>query len=390
MSWIHRITSLIFAFLLFLQGGTMLHENSEKTVSDSFLPGAKWTDTEGNMIQAHGGQVQLMPVPDGNGGKETVYVWIGENKNSGHLGNPVAVYTSSDLYSWEYRGDVMRPLSSVEEIDSDPYFQALYGDLSEEQKKHVYDCIGTDKVIERPKMLYNEKNDNYVIWFHNDCYTEKNSYYYDVGMAGCAVSDSPYGPFRFIDRYRLSECPKGQIDCYPFSKGEARDMNLFLDEDGTGYIVYTSENNKTLYISRLNEDFTGLSGSEYGIDYIRIFPGAMREAPVLIRENGRYYLMSSSTTGWASNQARVWSADSIFGTWKNDGNPCEGRGAGVTFDTQSTTLFQAPNGQWIYGGDRWNSSELDDSRYVWLPVSFENGKLVIRWESEWKWETEEQ
>ena len=51
-------------------------------------------------------------------------------------------------------------------------------------------------------MLYNEKNGNYVIWFHSDDATESNpGYKYDTGMAGLAVSDSPFGPFRFIDRY---------------------------------------------------------------------------------------------------------------------------------------------------------------------------------------------
>jgi hypothetical protein len=210
-------------------------------------------------------------------------------------------------------------------------------------------------------------------------------------MAGVAIADSPFGPFRFIDRYRLSECPEGQIDCYPSSKGEARDMNLFQDDDGTAYITYTSENNKTLYISKLNEEYTYLSASPdeavYKEDYIRIFPGAMREAPVLMRgDNGRYYLMSSSTTGWMSNAARVWSADQIFGTWKNDGNPCTGAGKSITFDTQSTSLFRAENGQWIYFGDRWNGDELFDSRYVWLPVTFEKDKLTIRWSSSWQWD----
>ena len=329
-----------------------------------------------------------MPVPDEAGNLVEKYVWVGEDKWSGHFGNCVAVYTSDDLYHWTYGGDVLRSVSTREALDTDPYFLELYAGYSDGQLDNVFNIIGADKVIERPKMLYNEKTGKYVIWFHNDDSTEKNSYKYDVGMAGVAVSDSPFGPFRLIDRYRLSECPPGQIDCYPTSKGEARDMNLFKDDDGTGYIVYTSENNKTLYISKLNEDYTYLSADPkeavYGKDYIRLFPGSMREAPVLIKaDNGRYYIMSSSTTGWMSNQARVWSADEIFGNWRNDGNPCRGEAAGITFDTQSTSIFQTTGGQWIYCGDRWNGAELHDSRYVWLPVTFEGDKLTIRWASEW-------
>ncbi len=95
-------------------------------------------------------------------------------------------------------------------------------------------------------------------------------------------------------------------------------------------------------------------------------------------------LMSSSTTGWMSNQARLWSADSIFGRWRSDGNPCIGAGRGVTFDTQSTSLFYTAQGQLIYCGDRWNSEALDDSRYVWLPVQLNGERLEIAWKEHWQ------
>ncbi len=374
------------------KGPEFLYTNSEKVMdgqSETYLPGARWADTQGNPIQAHGGQIQRMPVPDGAGGKIEKYVWIGENKNSGHLGNSFAVYSSEDLHRWDFEGDVLKSVESIKQLREEPYFAELYQEYTDEQLEYVFGCINKNTVMERPKMLYNEKTDSYVIWFHSDDSTEKNTYKCDVGMAGIAVSDSPFGPFRFIGRYRLSQCPQNQLDCFPASKGEARDMNLFQDEDGTAYIVYTSENNKTLYISKLNEDYTGLcappEAAVYGKDYIRLFPGTMREAPVLLKgDNGRYYLMSSSTTGWMSNQARVWSADEIFGEWRNDGNPCEGKGAAVTFDTQSTSIFQREDGQWIYYGDRWNRTELADSRYVWLPVTYNNDRLTISWKEEWR------
>ena len=353
----------------------------------TILPGATWLDTDGNVIQAHGGQIQLMPVPDEKGVKIEKYVWVGEDKSSGQLGNDVAVYISDDLYHWEFQGDVFQAVESREQLDEDSYFQEIYGECTSEELNEIYNCINKNTVIERPKLLYNHKNDNYVLWFHSDDSTEKNTYKYDVGMAGVAVSDSPAGPFKFLGRYRLSQCPDDQIDCFPSSKGEARDMNLFQDDDGTAYITYTSENNKTLYISKLNEDYTYLCAypeeATYKEDFIRIFPGAMREAPVLFKgDNGRYYLMSSSTTGWMSNQARVWSADEIFGDWENDGNPCVGADADITFDTQSTCVFQTKEGQWIYYGDRWDTTDLADSRYIWLPLTFNEDKVEIRWESD--------
>ena len=391
-----RAFLLICALALALSGcaptASRIYDNRGTAVdadSGIFLPGAQWHDTDGALIQAHGGQIQRMPVPDESGAPTEKYVWVGENKRSGHLGNSVAVYTSDDLLHWTCGGDALRSVPTRAALDTDPYFTSLYAGCTGAELDNVYAVLGSDKVIERPKMLYNENTGKYVIWFHSDGFTDKTDYnIYDAGMSGVAISDSPFGPFRLIGRYRLNECPAGQIDCYPLSKGEARDMNLFKDDDGTAYIVYASENNKTLYISKLNEEYTYLSAEPakavYGEDYIRLFPGSMREAPVLIKgDNGRYYLMSSSTTGWMSNQARAWSSDSILGKWQNDGNPCKGEAANVTFDTQSTSIFRALNGQWIYYGDRWNGENLEDSRYIWLPIEFKNGRLTIRWQSSW-------
>ena len=80
------------------KGSAQLYVNEELQMpvdgKDTILPGAAWLDTDGNSIQAHGGQIQLMSVPDGNGGKTEKYVWVGEDKSSGHFGNDVAVYTA--------------------------------------------------------------------------------------------------------------------------------------------------------------------------------------------------------------------------------------------------------------------------------------------------------
>ena len=78
--WLHRIVSAVISLLLLLHGGEALHINDSRTVEDSFLPGALWNDTEGATIQAHGGQVLYMPVPDGKGGHTQMYVWSGKRE----------------------------------------------------------------------------------------------------------------------------------------------------------------------------------------------------------------------------------------------------------------------------------------------------------------------
>ena len=369
---------------------SLIYDNNDvdtRGTITSFKPGSVWRDVDGNVIQAHGGQIQMMPIPNEHGVKENKYVWVGENKTNGSRGDPVSLYWSDDLYNWHCGGEVMRTVEKREDLDEDPYFSSLYSSYTASQKDNVYTILNKSAVVERPKMLYNAKNDNYVIWFHSDGPTPAHDFAYDAGCSGVAVSDSPFGPFRLIDRYRLNECPDDQFDCFPLSKGEARDMNLFQDDDGKAYIVYTSENNKTIYLSRLNEDYTYLDvdpkEAVHKRDFIRLFPSSMREAPALAKIEGRYYLMTSSTTGWASNVATCWSSDSLFGEWRSDGNPCVGEGSMFAFDTQSTCIFQASNGTWIYYGDRWNAKKIADSRYVWLPAKLNDGKLNIEWKSNW-------
>lgn len=111
----------------------------------------------------------------------------------------------------------------------------------------------------------------------------------------------------------------------------ARDMTLFVDDDGRAYHVYSSEENSTLHISELTDDYLAHSGR-----YARFFVGRFMEAPALFKRGGRYYLMMSGCTGWAPNAARSAVAESVWGPWRELGNPCEGPGAETTYDSQST------------------------------------------------------
>ncbi len=373
---------------------TAYKELKEVKVYDTFQVGKRWTDDEGNLIQAHGGQVQRLPVRDeATGEMVEKWWWVGEDKSAGYRGG-IRAYSSDDLYNWHFEGVVMRNVDSRVQLEEEEYFQELYGDYTSEQLDNVYACLSSETaVIERPKMLYNEKTDMYVIWFHADGPTEYSDSNYAAASAGVAVSKSPSGPFRFIDRYRLNTCPPDQEDFYPESKGMARDMNLFVDTDGTAYIIYSSEENLTLYISKLNEEYTYLAtdpeSAVYGVDYVRLFPGAQREAPALFLRDGEYYLVTSGCTGWAPNQARYYRADSVLGEWTDCGDPCVGDTKMTTFDSQSTCVFLADEekGTYIYMGDRWNSEDLANSRYIWLPVEFDGeGGMHLNYLDEWSME----
>lgn len=366
------------------------YQNLEEImVRTSFVNGQAWKDDKGNLIQAHGGQVQRLTYIEKETGKEvTKWWWVGEDKTSGAHGG-ICAYSSDDLYNWHFEGIVMRNVQTREQLEEETYFKELYVDSSKEELDHIFECLSAETaIIERPKLIYNEKTGMYVLWFHADGPTKTSNSSYAAASAGVAVSDTPYGPFRFIDRYRLNTCPEDQEDCYPKSKGMARDMNLFVDDDGTAYIIYSSEENLTLYISKLNEDYTYLATEPeqavYGEDFIRLFPGAQREAPALFKRGESYYLMTSGCTGWAPNQARYYRADSILGEWMNMGDPCMNDKKLTTFDSQSTCIFAIDENEYIYMGDRWFSDRLAESQYIWLPITFDKeGGMHLAYHEEW-------
>lgn len=102
--------------------------------------------------------------------------------------------------------------------------------------------------------------------------------------------------------------------------------------------------------------------------------------------DGTYWMITSGCTGWAPNEARMFSAPSIWGPWTQHPNPCRGPKADKTFEGQSTFVLPVGN-QYIFMADIWRPKHPIDARYIWLPIEFEDGKPVIRWRDEWTLET---
>lgn len=362
---------------------------------DSFRPGQPWVDDQGRQIQAHGGQVVTSKDSSGR----AVYYWYGEDHSNGYYASPgVHVYSSYDLYNWKDQGVALRTMSAASQFDTDPYFSGLYAGYTAAQRAAVWADLCTTQddpavspaVLERPKVVYNAKNHQWVMWVHADGPTATSNAQYAKAKAGVAVSDSPFGPFRYIDSYRLDVAPAGEPNYQPESPGMARDMNLFVDDDGTGYIIYSSEENYSLFISKLNDDYTALSAAPgsavKGVDFTRPYVGAHREAPAMFKYDGTYYLITSGATGWTPNPAQYTTATSVLGEWTDHGNPISGAGAADAFTSQSTSVIpiDAAAGKFIFMGDRWTPDDLANAPYVWLPMTFgEGGSLKILGPTEW-------
>ena len=356
-----------------------------KTQRSSFLPGEPWPDDHGVPINAHGGGILF---------HEGVYYWFGEHKIAGAAGNlaqvGVHVYSSEDLYNWRDQGIALSLLD-------DPASPLARG------------CI-----LERPKVIFNARTRQFVMWFH----LEPPGAGYTGSLSGVAAASQAAGPYRFLHCFRPNagtwplnvpatdkcELPPAELarlagmelgggprPYYPkhllyrrdFAGGQmARDMTLFVDEDGTAYHLYSSEGNGTLHISQLTADYLRPAGS-----YARALPGRFNEAPALLKWRGKYFLVSSDCTGWAANPARLAVADHVLGPWEELGNPCLGTGAQIanTFNSQSTfvlALAGRPDA-FVFMADRWNPQDAIDGRHVWLPIEFHHDVPMFAWHDEW-------
>ena len=352
----------------------------QKEVADGYIfPGRQWLDTDGHPINAHGGGLLSH---DGH------WYWFGEYKeadsNSAHVG--ISCYRSDDLRHWQNCG-IALPVSK------------------EKGSEIEQGCI-----MERPKVIYNPRTKKFVMWFH----LELKGHGYDAARSAVAVSDRAEGPYTFLRSDRVnawcfpqgfSEADKkaaqharldeakpwsdewvqlvkqGALMWRDYRTGQmARDMTLFVDDDGKAYHVYASEENLTLQIAELNADFTAHTGR-----YWRVAPAGKNEAPALFKHDGKYWLITSGCTGWAPNKARMFCADSLFGEWRQLPSPCIGPQADITFGAQSTFVQPLPDGRYLFMADIWRPKHPVDGRYVWLPIQFKaDGSPVIAWQDKWK------
>lgn len=356
---------------------TICDNNKEKY--SYFTPGELWKDNNHVHINAHGGGVLFY------NGK---YYWFGEHKSETSSAAYVGVtcYSSSDLYNWEFEKVALPVMKESSRSD-----------------------IEKGCTIERPKVIYNEKTKKFVMFFH----LELKGQGYEAARVGIATSNNVTGPYKFQKSYRpcagywpvnMTDKQKNAaqaIEDFPewwtnewkqaitdgmfvrrdFKGGQmSRDMTLFIDDDGKAYHIYSSEENLTLHIAELTDDYQSHSGK-----YIRFAPAGHNEAPAIFKKDNTYFMITSGCTGWEPNAARLFSASSIWGPWTEHPNPCKGKGADLTFHSQSTYVLpvQGKKDAFIFMGDRWTPKNPIDARYIWLPVLFENGLPVLKWMDKW-------
>lgn len=345
----------------------------------SFRPGKYWYDTDGNLIQAHGGSILYA---------EGKYYWYGEDKQ-GVTGNAtgercpiwhqgVRLYSSDDLYNWKNEGLI----AIDKEDEQSPFYPG--------------------RVMDRPHIIYNESTRKYVMWAKIGGLIEKNLGFSDLYFAVCE-SESITGEFKVVGK--VTEATAGDFD--------------LVKCDGKAYIIFELPHTEML-CAELDETYTNIT-SNISSHIPKPFPPFTREAPAFFERNGKKFLLTSGTTGYFPNQSIVYEFSDFHGEWTEIGDACAGDIYGNSFHAQFSSVFKHPFVEDLYiaVGDRWLTDlsytmpspddlfeamfnpekEMKDAKsldkytdentsmatYVWLPIRFaEDGKPYIEWQDEWE------
>lgn len=295
-----------------------------------------FTDVSGRKIEAHGGWILF---------HRGYYYWYGEDRQNHRY---VHCYRSEDLQRWEDRGAVIT--TDTKETLRIPSYEL-----------GLVHPSGNKVNLERPKVIYNEQTEEFVMWMHYE-----NGEDYSDARAAVATSKFPDRDFVYHGSFR----PMGHM---------SRDCTLFVDE-GKAYFISTARDNADLHIYLLRKDYLGVERL-----MLKAFPDRYREAPAVFKKDGRYYLLTSGCTGWKPNQCQYAFSDSMEGPW-SDLIPI---GNSDTYHSQPAFILKFGQSHY-YVGDCWGGMDWEDlkdfdyrkSTYLTLELVLCGERLIFSCEAE--------
>jgi hypothetical protein len=290
-------------------------------------------DVDGNALDAHDGEIRRF------GGRYYLY---GTSYGCGYvrLERPATpwcgyrVYSSPDLAHW---------------VDEGPLFDAGTDYWQSRCNSATLSCY-------RPHVVYNATTDRYVLWMNS----------YDVADGyHVLTATSPTGPFTEVGVPELA-----------FKRGG--DMDLFVDDDGTGYLAYTLTGaGYDEAVEKLDPTFTTGTGEAIRLGLRNT------EAPSLFTRHGTYYLtLSDPNCAYCDGTgASYLTAPSPLGPWtgamRSDAPVVDGRlqlsgrsalaKGGQAWTDYTVELSVAPRQLGSYAQSGWFFRAADERNgYAWL------------------------
>jgi len=282
------------------------------------------TDTDGNIIDAHDGCLEFFE------GKFYLYGTRYGRTDGFTRANRYVCYSSADLIQWRFHGEIL----------NDPPEMVFYY---------------------RAYVKFHPKTKKYVAWYN---------WYPKLwnGQYGVAVSDSPAGPFLIQDNsVKVKHAKPG-------------DLGLFVDDDGSAYLIYTSiAKNHGISVEKLSDDYLSSTLENSGI----FAEGC--EAPALFKKDGVYYALFDVCCyfGPDGSGARVYTAKTPLGPYTMRGNINRDGNGKIIVPAQQTHVAGIPGLegiQYIWMGDLWGSSKDrvkgHDLQYWSGPLQFDESGMI--------------
>src|SRR5262245_42526772 len=278
-------------------------------------------DVDGKIVDAHDGALQFFR------GRYYLYGTAYGTSAGFGINNRFRVYSSPDLQRWTFENELLK-----------------------EPPNGVY---------YRPYVVYNARTRKYVLWYN---------WYPKLweGQYGVATSDTPEGPFVIRNtRVRVS-----QAAWHP------GDLNLFVDDDGVGYLIYTAiGQGHSVRVERLTADFLGTTRETSAV------LGQGSEAVALFKRGGLDYALFDRTCCFCSagSGAQVLVAAAPLGPYTERGNGNINRRDGAPIVAAQQTFvarLPAPQGNlFVWIADRWGSRpdgiKGHDFQFWSAPLQFE-------------------
>ena len=287
-------------------------------------------DNLGDAVDAHDGEIAFF-----NG----TYYLYGTSYDCGFEWNNKTApfcgfksYSSKDLVNWKDEGYLFDA--------KNPLWQSR--------------CDGKTYGCFRPHVIYNSKSKRYVLWIN----------VYD-NVSGYRVFTSKHATGPFVEENE----PKISVNSDKPAAGlNNGDHDLFIDDDGKGYLIFTDWRAKgSIVIEQLTDDYLSGNGTVE-----REITTERTEAPALFKRNGIYYVTySDPNCGYCSGTGTSYkTAKSPLGPWsegqKISDNSCGGQPSFVsTMKVNSQTIY-------LYGSDLWNNAAKNEAlaNFFWAPLTF--------------------
>jgi len=336
--------------------GTFTDPVTATPVAPPNPPGISFKDTDGNLVDAHGGGI--IKVCD-------TYYLHGEyflSTTTDNNFNGFSMYSSKDMATWKNEGIILPQQAS--------------GSL-----------LGPDRKGERPHIIQCPSSGEFVLYAH----AADTTYQVDKEVV-YATASKVTGPYTFkgalTSTGASSSCQVTTVPPASCSGSIAAHSDMSALTDGSNAYVVTESG---VVYTLAADCHSWASSKSYGT--VNGTTGGI-EAPTVFRAGSTFYWIGSDKTGWRANDDFYSTAPAMTGPWTYQGYLAPQ--GDLTWMTQSTWVMPivgSAGTTYVYWGDHWYGNQ-DTSHpgqhnnlatYVFQPLVFTGTKIGLpTYQVSWK------